>query len=340
MTRIGIVGAGAIARHHAAQWHKLPVTLAAVYDIIPERTATFAAQFGGRPCASLDELLQHVDVVDVCTPTDCRVNSVLAAAAARLPIVCEKPFGRHVDECEQMIEACAATNTPLFVAHVVRFFPQYARAKEIVDSDAIGRPAMIRTMRAGSFPRTGATFGSAFYGDFARSGGVILDLGIHDIDYHLWVGGAIERVFARGMAYSGITGADHAFLSLRFASGAIGHIDCNWALPPGQFRTRLEIAGDGGLLEWDSFEPPPLLWARPDPERPGHSTQGSASPLAPLDDPYCREFAHFLDCLERGVPFLVTPDQAAMAVKVALAALESVRTGQPIQIAGFQEVGR
>jgi predicted dehydrogenase len=68
--------------------------------------------------------------------------------------------------------------------------------------------------------------------------------------------------------------------------------------------------------------------------------QGSASPLAPLDDPYCREFAHFLDCLERNAPFLVTPNQAAMAVKVALAALESVRSGQPVQIADFQEVGR
>lgn len=338
MIRIGIVGAGAIARLHASQWHKLPVTIGAVYDIEPDRTETFCAHYGGRACASLDELLGLVDVVDVCTPTDNHIPIVLAAAAAGLPIVCEKPFGRHLHECERMIEACEATNTPLFVAHVVRFFPQYARAKEMVDSGAIGRTGMIRTTRAGSFPRPTATFGSPFYAEFARSGGVILDLGIHDIDYHRWVGGEIERVFARGLSYSGIPETDHAFLTLRFTSGAIGHIDCNWALPPGQFRTRLEITGDKGLIEWDTFEPPPLIWARTDPARPGQTEQGGGSPLASLDDPYCREFAHFLDCLQRGVPFLVSPYDALMAVKVALAATESVRTGLPVEIADFQEV--
>lgn len=338
MTRIGIVGAGAIARLHATQWHKLPVTIGAVYDRHPERMETFCAHYGGRPCSSLDELLGLVDVVDICTQTDSHLATVLAAAAARVPIICEKPFGRHLHECERMMEACDATNTPLFVAHVVRFFPQYTRAKEVVDSGAIGRPGVIRTMRAGSFPRSGAQFASPFYADFARSGGVILDLGIHDIDYQRWIGGEVERVFARGLAFSGVQGADHAFLSLRFTSGAIGHIDCNWALPPGQFRTRLEIAGDQGLIEWDTFEPPPLVWARPNPDAPLQSEQGGGSPLAPLDDPYCRQFAHFLGCLDRGAPFLVTPHDAMMAVKVALAALESLRTGQPVEIATFREV--
>lgn len=338
MTRIGIVGAGAIARHHATQWNKLPVTIGAVYDIEPDRTETFCAHFGGRACNSLDELLSLVDVVDVCTPTDNHMPIVLAAAAARVPIVCEKPFGRYISECERMIEACEATNTPLFVAHVVRFFPQYARAKEVVDSGAIGRPGVIRSARAGAFPRPGTSFGSSFYGDLTRSGGVILDLGIHDIDYQRWVGGEVERVFARGLSFAGLAAVDHAFLSLRFTSGAIGHIECNWALPPGQFHTRLEIAGDAGLLEWDSTDPPPLVWVRPDAANPGQSLQGGGSPLAPQDDPYCRELAHFLDCLERGVPFLVTPYDAMMAVKVALAAQESIRSGLPVEIANFQEV--
>ncbi|HXF64134.1 MAG TPA: Gfo/Idh/MocA family oxidoreductase [Caldilineaceae bacterium] len=337
MTRVGIVGAGAIARLHSAQWKKLPVTLAAVYDRNPERAAAFAAEHGGADCGSLDELLAQVDVVDICTHTDGHRAAVLAAAAARVPILCEKPFGRRLQECEEMIEACEATGTPLFVAHVVRFFPQYARAKELIDSGAIGKPGVIRTMRAGSYPRSGSEFSSAFYRDFTRSGGVILDLGIHDIDFQCWCAGEVERVFARGLTFQGIPETDHALLTLRFSSGALGHIDCSWALPPGQFRTHLEIAGDAGLLEWDSFQPPPLIWTKPNPLDPSQSIERGANPLAPHDDPYYRQLAHFLECLEQGKPFLVTPQEAYRAVKVALACIESVRSGQPVELAGFRE---
>jgi predicted dehydrogenase len=236
-----------------------------------------------------------------------------------------------------MIAACEATNTPLFVAHVLRFFPEFSRAKATVARGAIGKPGVIRTMRAGSFPRLGDTFYSAFYGDFARSGGVTLDLAIHDIDYHRWIAGDVERVFARGLAYSGKSQIDQSYLLLRFHSGAIGHIDTSWALPPGLRRHRLEIAGDQGLIEWDSFQPAPVITALFDPNNAGPAQQDAISPIAERDDPYFAQLAHVFDALSHNTPFLVSPNDALMALKVALAALESIRSGQAIELDSFQE---
>lgn len=334
--RVGIVGAGAIARVHAAQWLKLPVTIAGCYDRHLDRAEAFCAQYGGRAYATLDELLANVDLVTICTHTDGHKDAVLAAAKARVAIVCEKPFARHLHDAEEMAAACDATNTPLFVAHVVRFFPAYAQAKRTIDSGAIGTPGVIRTMRAGSFPKAGGNFASPFYANFARSGGVALDLAIHDIDYHRWVAGDVERVFARGLTFTDTPNADHAYISLRFRSGAIGHIDANWALPPGIFRTRLEIAGDQGLIEWDSFQPAPVNAVFHDDSHPARHRQQSINPLAETDDPYYAQLAHVLTCLEQNQPFQVTPNDAMMALKVSLAALESMRTGQPIELDTFQ----
>jgi predicted dehydrogenase len=335
--RVGIVGAGAIARVHATQWLKLPVTLIGCYDRQLDRAEAFCAQFGGRVFSTLADLLAHVDLITVCTHTDYHKEAVMAAAAARVAVICEKPIARHLHDAEEMAAACEATNTPLFVAQVVRFYPAYARAKQTVEAGTIGTPGVIRTMRAGSFPNREATFGGPFYSNFARSGGVALDLAIHDIDYHRWIAGDVERVFARGLTFRDQTNADHAYIVLRFRSGAVGHIDANWALPPGLFRTRLEIAGDQGLIEWDSFQPSPIIAALHDPDHPGQAMQSSASPLAKQDEPHYAQLAHVLACLEQNKPFLITPHDAVMALKVSLAALESMRTGQPIEIDSFQE---
>lgn len=332
--RVGLIGAGAIARVHAAQWRKLPIEMAGCYDRHPERAAAFCGEFGGRPFASLEEMLASIDILTVCTHTDSHKEIVLAAVAAGVAIVCEKPIARHLADAEEMVAACAAANVPLFVAQVLRFFPAYAAAKATLDQGVIGRPGAIRTTRAGSFPRKGGAFGSPFYADFRRSGGVILDLAIHDIDFQRWIAGDVTRVFARGLTFRGLA-ADHAYISLRFRSGAVGHIDANWALPPGLFRTRLEIAGDQGLMEWDSFQPAPVIAVFKDEAVPGGTRHQSASPVAAQDEPYYAQLAHFLACLDSGTPFLVRPDDAVQALKVALAAIHSVRTGLPVDLTDF-----
>lgn len=327
MKRIGIIGAGAIGGWHAERWQRLPVEIAGFYDVVRGAAERAVARFGGRVYESAAALAADVDVVDVCTITTAHKEGVLAAATAVKPVICEKPLARTVADCEAMIAACQSAGVPLFVAQVVRFFPQFAKAKEVLASGQLGNPGVIRTVRAGSMP---AANERSWFHDFEQSGGVVMDLGIHDLDFVRWCFGDVERIFARGLTYQQEAGRDHALMTLRFKNGAVGHIESSWAHPAGQFRTRLEIAGDGGLMEWDSLNDNPLRLALAGDD--GQVSRHSDSPLAIEDDPYYAELAHFLDCLDNGTPCRVTAEDGLMAVKLSLAALESLRTGMPVVV--------
>ena len=327
MKQIGIIGAGGIGRYHAERWQQLPVEIAGFYDVRRESAEAAAQRFGGKAYDSVEALVANVDLADVCTITTAHKEGVLAAAAAGTAVICEKPLARTVADCEEMVAACEAAGVPLFVAQVVRFFPQFEKAKEIVDSGQLGDPGVIRTVRAGSMPAWGQR---SWFHDFEESGGVIMDVGIHDIDFVRWCFGEVTRVFSRGLSFAGENGRDHALTTLRFANGAIGHIESSWAHPPGQFRTRFEIAGTEGLMEWDSQKDAPFRLAQL--HEDGTVDRNTASPWATENDPYYAELAHFLDCLENGTSCRVTPHDGLMAVKVSLAAIESVRTGMPVTI--------
>ncbi len=202
--RVGLVGAGFMGVTHAAGWAE---TDAEFVGIVAETTAeatALAKQYSLKIYPDLASMLPDVGVVDICTPTHLHHQMTLQAAAAKKDIICEKPLGRHLADAQAIVNAVEAAGVRLFVAQVVRFFPQFARAKSVIDSGAIGKPGVIRTIRAGSFPRVGGTFTSNVYADFNKSGGVILDVGIHDIDFQRWCCGEVERVFARGLTFSGL----------------------------------------------------------------------------------------------------------------------------------------
>lgn len=330
--KIGILGAGSIAHWHARCWQRMPnVDLVGYYDVIPEAAAQFSSSYGGQAYSDMDAFFEAIDIVDICTPGTIHKENVLAAAAAGVPVICEKPLARTLADCQAMIDACEQANVPLYVAHVVRFFPQFAKAKELLDAGQLGQPGVIRTVRTGSFPRFNPN--NTYYRDFSQSGGVILDVSIHDIDYQRWCFGEVVRVFARGLSFADVTECDHALITLRFANGAIGHIEGSWAHPAGQFRTRLELTGDQGLVEWDSLDRQAMQVALTESDG---VNRHFASPTALDDDPYYQELAHFVDCIVNGATPRVTAHDALMAVKISLAAIESVRTGQVVEMAGFE----
>jgi len=341
MKRIGIVGAGSIARTHADRIKKMPgIELAGYYDIFPEASQRAVEQYGGKVYPSLDALLDDVNYVDICTTANAHKEPVLAALEAGVPACVEKPLARHLADCYEIVEAQARTGTPLFVAQVVRYFPQFAAAKAALDRGDIGAPGVIRTVRGGSAPGGGgwgsASSARSYYNDFDKSGGVILDVSIHDIDYQRWCFGEVERVFARGLRFTGKNPKDHALISLRFENGAIGHIEGSWAYPPGLWRTRIEMAGTAGLLEWDSLDQQPVEW-RIQPEGESAPSSGTASPLVDTDDPYYRELAHFIDAVENDKPQGVTAYDGLMAVKISLAAIESQRRGEAVRVQDYEE---
>ncbi len=335
MKRVGILGTGSIANVHLDGWRRLPVTIAAHYDIRAEAAQRAAATYGGRACTDLDEFFNLIDLVDICTPTPVHRANVLAAAVAGKDIVCEKPLARTVADCQAIVDDVEAAGVKMMVAQVVRWFPMFAKAKAVIDSGVIGKPGVIRTVRAGSHPSYGSSFPSKYYSDFEQSGGVILDVGVHDIDFQRWCCGEVERVFARGLAFNGDALRDHALITLKFVSGALGHIECSWAHPPRNWRTRLEIAGEQGLIEWDRLDDKPMLSIMTTEQEPNF-VRSAESPTAPEDDPYYLELKHFLECVEQGRQPDVSAYDGMMAVKIGLAAIESVRMGRPIIMAEFE----
>lgn len=329
MLRAGIIGGGTMGNVHAAAYGQMPdVELVGVYDIAPERAEAFAkARNLATVFPDAGALMAAVDFVDVCTPTPTHAEYVLAALQAGRDVVCEKPMARTLEECVRLIAAAKATGRTLMPAQVLRFFPEYSSANALVQQGAVGKPAVVRTQRGGLFPR--AT--NDWYGDFAQSGGVTLDTIIHDFDWLRWTFGPVERVFAKIAWVSDPTldHIDYSLVTLRFASGAVAHVEGTWA-EPGGFSVAAEVAGDEGLIQFDSNESVPLRVNRRQTEG---QTGGVIVPESPTSaNPYFQELRHFVDSLAAGTAPSITPEDGYAAVEIALAALESARTGQPVTI--------
>ncbi len=323
MLKVGILGSGGMGRTHARQYRLLPNVELLFYDRDPEKGKQFVTEYQAEPCASPDELIEKSEVVDICLPTHLHFPYAEKALRAGKPVLCEKPLARTVGECAQLVELSHKLAVPLMPAQVVRFFPEFRKAREFIQSGKIGEPAVIRTHRGGSYP-----LGSDdWFGKFECSGGVLLDLCIHDFDWLRWTFGELESVFSQSLTFSGIPRKDYALTTVRLASGALAHVEGTWADPAG-FRTAFEVCGAEGFLEFDSRATATLRISVP-----GGSTL--ESPLYPQDDPYYCEIKAFLDALEKGAPVPVAPEDGLIAVAIAETAIESARTGKPKKVPRF-----
>ncbi len=333
--RIGLVGAGSMGVTHAAGWATTDATLTGILCETCEEAEGLAGQYHLPVYSTLDELLQHVDVVDICAPTHLHYEMVLKAAAANKPIICEKPLARTVDQGREMVAACKHAGVPLLVAHVVRYFPEYALAHSRVAAGHIGKPARLRLQRASYRPKKPA--GNWFL-DFEKSGGMMLDLMVHDFDYARWIAGDVESVFARSVDTEHPDAPiDYAMAILRHRNGALSHVTGGWAYPPPEFRTGFDIAGDAGLIEWESSATQPiemLLTKSSDPNAPDVALPGS--PVS--ESPYTTEIKEFYAALKGEKTARVTAEDGLAAVQIALAAIESARTGQPVHLNPLAEV--
>jgi predicted dehydrogenase len=324
MLQVGIIGAGLMGTLHAAGWAKTPACLAAIYSNVPKKTRRLAHDCGTQAADSIEELINGVDVVDICTPTHLHYEMVLKAAAAGKHIVCEKPLARTVEQAEQMIAVCRESGIKLLVAHVVRFFPEYAQAKAIVDRGEIGRVGMVRLRRVSSPPMWSE---DNWLMDQEKSGGMMLDLMVHDFDFARWVAGEVESVFARRARPD--EERDYALVILRHTNGALSHVEGGWAYPAGMFRTALEIAGSGGLIEHPSGSSVPLQIHLAE-NGTAKSTTVPASPL--IEDPYITEIKHFYDVIANDTAPRVSAADGLAALRIGLAAIESARTGHRVTL--------
>lgn len=328
--KIGIVGAGSMGHAHAAGWEQTDAEVVGVLANDQDSAAAIAQRLGGRAYDTYEALLNDVDVVDICAPTHLHRAMVEAAAAAGKHIFCEKPIALTVADGEAMIAASQQAGVRFFVGMVLHFFPEYITMKQAIANGNIGSPKVIRMTRASYRPQKAA---DNWFMDEAKSGGMIIDLMIHDLEMSRWLAqGEVMRVFAKTVrTHQPDQKAEHALAILRFENGAMAHVEGSWAYPYPMFSVRAEIAGDNGLIEWDSDQSAPIHYHR-------HQTAASAAgdvalPTSPLtQDPWASEVVHFYEALKDDRPFRVTPTDALRGLQIALAARESAQTGQPVTL--------
>lgn len=332
MLRVGIIGAGGIAGQHAFCYQHIPeAKVVAVADVIPERARKLAALFGADALDHGDKIIERndVDVVDICVPTYLHCDFAVKAARAGKHILCEKPISLNVEQGLKMIEETEKARVKFMVAHVLRYFPESLRAKQIMEDGSIGDPVMVRTYRGGVHPGRVREW----YADIDRSGGAIQDTVIHDLDFLKWCFGPVKEVYVKGNTFKKTPYLEYDLLMVEFRNGVIAHLTVDWSKPEnGHFTTRMEIVGTKGMVEFNADESAPLhILAAVD----GSEQDGVAIPESPLDprsNPYSREIIEFLNCVEHGTEPPIPVREALESLNVILAALESEKTGEPVTV--------
>ncbi len=331
--RVGIVGAGTMANVHAAGWKATDAALVGVMSKNQASALEFSQKYKTKVFSSCEELLQNIDIVDICTPTDLHKDLTLQAAKAGKHVICEKPIALTFQDGQEMIEACKNAGVRLFIAMVVRFFPQYRLAQQTVSSGQLGKIGVMRFKRMGYQP----TGDEGWFTNEARSGGMVVDLMIHDFDYARWLGGEVKQVFAKSVRSKNLHSKDHsatgdyALVTLSFDNGKMALIEGGWIYPPGTFRTGFDIAGSDGLLEWKSDDAVTIQPFLKPKETTTVDRVGVPSSIL-AEDPYTTEIKHAYDCIKNNKPFLVTAEDGLEALRIALTAKESLKTGKAISL--------
>ena len=203
---VGVVGVGALGRHHARHLAHLPeVRLIGVCDIDAERGARVAAEFGTRWFADLDEMLRRVEAVTVAVPTAAHATVGLQALQRRVPVLMEKPLAASLAEADALIAAAGRGAVQLQVGHIERYNRALRAAEPYLDG-----PRYIESQRLAPFQPRGT--------DVA----VVLDLMIHDLDLalHLTGGAEASEVRASGLPLLS-SHLDIANARVEFANGTV-----------------------------------------------------------------------------------------------------------------------
>jgi predicted dehydrogenase len=249
----------------------------------------------------------------------------IAALEAGKHVICEKPMARTVAEGQAMLDAAKEADRQLLVGQVVRFFPEFRRLHDAIQGGQIGEPAIARLSRVSRFPHGSGEW----YNEIDLSGGAILDMGVHDLDWLLWTLGPAERVYARGLIQQRIPYMDYGLMTVRLANGAICHVESSWAETSG-FSTFGEISGDEGMLTYDSRENPAVFMELREPPEtsPGVAIPGSYT----QESPYVTQLRHLARCILGLEEPIVTAEEALQAIRLALAAIESIDTNEPVEL--------
>ncbi|MGI9500780.1 MAG: inositol 2-dehydrogenase [Geminicoccaceae bacterium] len=328
MPRIAVIGCGRIGRMHADNLARHPRTeLVAVYDVVADAAKQTAEATGARVAASVDEVMEDagIDAVLIASSTDTHVDLLTQAAKAGKAILCEKP----IDLDRQRVEACWAEigglDPVIMIGFNRRFDPTFRELRRRLEDGAVGRLEQLTITSRDPGPPPAAYI--------KVSGGMFRDMTIHDFDLARYFAGEVVSVHATGAnlvdpEIKTLGDIDSAMITMQAASGALIHINNSRRAAYG-YDQRIEAFGDQGMLQAGNQRGTSLsFW--------GDAGTDIQDPVMNFfieryTTAYLAEIDHFVDCIG-GEPPLAGFKEGLEALRLADAALESMRTGQTVAV--------
>ena len=329
---IGIIRAGRIGKIHAENiaYFMPNAKLVAIADLnMTPAIESWARNLGVAkvlkdPAALIAD--KDIDAVLICSSTDTHADFVVKAAQAGKHIFCEKPVDLTVAKVRAALEAVKKANVKLQVGFNRRFDHNFKRVRELVESGAVGAPQIVKITSRDPAPPPASYV--------AVSGGIFLDMMIHDFDMARYQAGSdVVEVYATGAvlvdkAIGEAGDVDTALVSLRFANGALGVIDNSRKAVYG-YDQRVEVFGSKGSASADNDTPSTVRL----------STESGVVGDKPLyffleryKEAFISEMRAFLEAVAEGRPCPVTGEDGLQDLLVGLAATRSLAEGRPVKI--------
>jgi len=337
MLKVGIAGFGFMGRMHWACWQReAGVQVVAVCDSNPNLRQDLGKAIGNIQGAGrgidLDQVQVYqdigsmldqagLDVVSITLPTHLHAEVTVQALRAGVHVLCEKPMALTLEECDRMMTAARESGKVLQIGHCIRFWPEYAAAAEIVRSGRYGAVRAATLRRLSSVPTWAR---DNWLTDPGRSGGMALDLHIHDTDYILYLLGRPLAVSSRAAEFQHKGGMEHIVTSYLYAADQVVTAEGSWAMASSfGFQMAFTLALESASLVYDSTQTPTLRVC------PRHG-EALIPALAPGDG-YSLEIGHFAQRVRGEVTETVTTLQdSCQSVEVVLAEIESAGRGEPV----------
>jgi len=259
MIKVGIIGCGKITEvRHAPEYSENPdCEIKAFYDVIPAKAEAMAKKYGGKVCASEEELLSgDIDAVSVCVANKYHAETSIRALKAGKHVLCEKPMATTPEDCEAMVKAAGESGKFLMIGLNQRLAKAHVKGKEILQSNELGRLLTFETHFAHPGPEgwTGQS-NSWFFDKKISRFGVMADLGVHKTDLIYYLTGkkivrtsailaTVDKKYPDG---SFIDVDDNAIAIYTLENGVIGTMSVSWT-DYGRENNSTKLYCQGGVI--------------------------------------------------------------------------------------------
>ena len=317
--KVGLIGIGGMGNVHFNCYKKMEGIEIAVADIRVDMAKDKIKDDSIPVYASYEEMIEREkpDFVDICTPSYMHADMAVYALEHGCHALCEKPMSISSAESKRMIDARDKSGKLLMIAHVVRFMSPYVYLKSVIDSGELGKPVHVIMHRLSEAPKWSW---ENWMLNTQKSGGVTLDLSIHDIDFMQYVFGAPKSVDA---TYRDLEDNSNYVCSTFCFDGLSVDTVGGWYNASIPFRAEYLAVFENGYVESKCGKL--TKNGKEVTVEAGQTSEDTGINLSGADG-YADEIAYFIDCIKNNRnPEIVTPESSCFSVELVEKILDKAK---------------